>query len=124
MMIKKLLIAAMLAGSLGSVALPASAAVIIVQTAPPEPRSERVPQARRGYVWVPGYWDYRGDKHRWVRGSWMRNRHGYVYQQPTWQERDGHWQMQRGAWTRGKRDNDGDGVPNRDDKRPNNPNRN
>ncbi|MET3133489.1 hypothetical protein AAKU55_003779 [Oxalobacteraceae bacterium GrIS 1.11] len=121
-MIKKLLLAAMLAGSLGGVTLPASSAVIVVQTAPPELRSERVPEARRGYVWAPGYWDWRGNRHQWVRGSWMRERTGYVYRQPKWEERDGHWQMQRGNWARG--DKDGDGVPNGVDKHPNNPNRN
>ena len=121
-MMKKLLIAAMLAGSLGSVTLPSSAAVIVVQTAPPPPRAERMPEARRGYVWVPGYWDWRGNRHVWVKGSWMRERRGYTYQQPKWEERDGHWQMQRGNWKRG--DRDGDGVPNRVDRQPDNPARN
>ncbi|MES2261173.1 MAG: YXWGXW repeat-containing protein [Pseudomonadota bacterium] len=122
---KKLLIAAMLAGSLGSVTMPSSAEVIVVRTAPPAPRSERVPEARRGYVWAPGYWNWSGNRYVWKRGSWVRERHGYVYHAPTWQERDGRWAMQRGSWERGPNgDRDHDGVRNRDDARPNNPNRN
>ena len=122
-MMKKLLIAAMIAGSLGSIAAPAISAVIIVREAPPEPRAERTPPPRRGYVWAPGHWDWRNNHHVWVRGAWIRDRKGYHYTAPAWQERDGRWEMQRGNWARGQRDNDGDGVPNRRDERPNNPNR-
>ncbi|WP_426173070.1 hypothetical protein [Massilia sp. TWR1-2-2] len=55
-------------------------------------------------------------------------RKGYVYQPPQWEQRDGGWRMQRGGWQRGERadgrsDRDGDGVPKRDDARPNDPNR-
>lgn len=122
-MIKRLLLAAALAGSLGTVTMPATSAVILVQKAPPEPRSERIPPARRGYVWAPGHWDWRGNRHVWVGGKWMRDRKGYVYNPPEWRERDGRWEMRRSEWRRGNRDNDGDGVRNRDDARPNNPNR-
>lgn len=121
-MMKKLLIAAMLAGSLGSVTIPSSAAVVVVREAPPQPRSERTPPPRRGYLWVPGHWDWKQNHHAWVKGSWLRDRPGYVYHQPTWEERDGRWHMARGNWARG--DRDGDGVPNRVDNHPNNPNRN
>jgi hypothetical protein len=42
-----------------------------------------------------------------------------------WVERDGRWAYQAGRWERGNRnrDRDGDGVPNRMDRAPNNPNR-
>lgn len=121
---KQLLLAALVAGSFGSIALPAGADVVVVQTAPPPPRTERVPPPRRGYVWAPGHWEWRGGHHVWVNGSWLRERRGYVYHAPTWVERDGRWVMERGAWVRGGgRDRDGDGVPNRYDARPNNPNR-
>lgn len=134
-MLKKLLIATLVAGSLGTVALPAAAEVIIVREAPPALRNERVPEARRGYTWIPGHWEWRRNHHTWVRGIWVRDRRGYHYQQPTWAERDGRWEMTRGNWARGDRDRDGvpnrmdrdkdgDGVPNRRDERPNNPNRN
>lgn len=118
---KKIMIAALLASALGGIAAPASSAIVIVREAPPEPRAERVPQARRGHVWVPGHWDWRGNRHVWVKGKYIRSRSGYVYNAPRWEERDGGWYMARGQWAR--RDRDGDGVPNRLDSRPNNPNR-
>jgi hypothetical protein len=131
----KLLLAGLAAGTFGSVAAPAAMAdTIIVREAPPPPRSERIPQARRGYVWAPGHWEYRHGRYVWTRGTWLRERHGYAYNAPTWVERDGRWVMERGGWRRGDRDGDGirnghdrdrdgDGVPNRMDSRPNNPNR-
>jgi hypothetical protein len=56
-----------------------------------------------------------------VRGNWIRARHGYAYQAPAWEERDGQRHIRRGAWERTRRDRDG--VPNRYDDKPNNPNR-
>jgi hypothetical protein len=121
---KKFLIAALVAGSFGAIAMPAaSAADVIIRTAPPPPRNEVVPPPRHGYVWAPGHWEYRRGHHVWVAGSWLRERHGYTYHAPNWVERDGHWVMERGGWNRGGRDSDRDGVPDRHDARPNNPNR-
>jgi hypothetical protein len=132
-MIKKTLLATLFAASLGAVAAPAAAAVYVT-VAPPAPRYEVAPQPRRGYTWVPGYWDWRGNRHIWVSGHWVRERHGYHYSQSRWVERDGRWYMERGAWRRGDRDRDGianyqdrdrdgDGVRNRDDRAPDNPRR-
>ena len=118
---KKLLIAAMVAGALGSVAVSASAREIVIRVAPPELRVETVPAARRGYQWAPGYWNWSGRRHVWVKGNWMRDRPGYMYHQPAWEQREGNWHIQRGNWSRN--DRDGDGVPNRYDSRPDNPNR-
>ena len=135
-MMKKLLLAALVAGSFSAVSMPAfSATTIIVREAPPELRTERVPQARRGYVWAPGHWEWKRNRHVWVKGYWVKARRGYVYDAPEWRERDGRWEMRRGGWRRGDRDGDGvpngrdrdrdgDGVPNRADDRPNNPVRN
>ena len=119
-MIRKVILAAVLAASFGSIATPANAA-IFVQIAPPPPRVEVAPQPRRGYVWVAGHWDWRNNHHQWVRGTWLRERRGYQYSQPAWVERDGRWTMERGSWRRG--DRDGDGVPNRQDRRPDDPRR-
>src|SRR6185369_15162336 len=57
-MLRKTLIAAVLAATLGPLAAPAFSAVV-VRVAPPPPREEVVPAPRRGYTWVNGYWDYR-----------------------------------------------------------------
>jgi len=120
-MIRKLMLAAILAGSLGTIATTA-AAVIYVRVAPPEPRVEVVPQPRRNHVWAAGHWEWKNRQHVWVAGHWVKARQGYRYNQPAWAERDGRWYMTRGAWQRG--DSDGDGVRNSQDRAPNNPNRN
>jgi hypothetical protein len=102
--------------------------IVVVRTAPPAPRHESVPQARRGYEWVPGNWNWSGRRYVWTRGHWEKARRGYVYHQPAWVQDGDRWHMNRGGWQRGERadgrsDRDHDGVPNRDDARPNNPNR-
>jgi hypothetical protein len=118
---KKFLLAALVASAFGTFSLPSTARVVVVQTAPPPPREEAAPAPRRGYTWVAGHWEWRNNKHMWVRGTWIRERRGYHYTQPTWVENGGRWEMKRGGWARG--DRDGDGVPNAVDNRPNNPNR-
>ena len=136
-MIRKALLAAMLAASVGSIALPALSAERGMRNGPPASREEAIPQPRRGHLWVPGHWD-RNDRNRyvWVKGTWVRERRGMHYVNSQWAERDGRWHMQRGGWRRGNRDQDGDGIPNRADRdrdgdgvsnrrddAPNNPNR-
>lgn len=133
-MIKKILLASAVVASLGSISVPASAA-IYVDVAPPAPRAEIVPAPRRGYTWAPGYWDWRANRHVWIEGHWVRERSGYAFVEPRWIQRDGRWYMERHGWERRAmrdrdrdgvpnrfdRDKDGDGVPNRFDSRPNNP---
>lgn len=121
MLMKRMLLAATLSASLGSVAVPAGSAVVIVREAPPPPRVERVPETRRGVVWAPGYWDWKRNRYVWVRGKWIRDRTGDVYNPPAWEERNGRWYITRSNWVR--HDRDRDGVPNGLDARPNNPNR-
>ena len=122
-MIRKILLAAVVAASLGGVTVPAAAADIYVRREPPPPREEVVPAPRRGYAWAPGYWDWRGKRHVWHAGSWVRERPGHRYRETRWVERDGRWYLSRGRWER-MRDRDGDGVPDRFDRRPDNPRRN
>ncbi len=124
MKFKKTLIAVMCAASLGAVSLPMTASAdtrIYFNSAPPEPRHERIPAARKGYIWSPGYWNARGNRHVWQAGHWERSRAGYHRVHPTWVQRDNRWQLERGRWNRGDRDRDG--VPNAYDRAPNNPSR-
>ncbi len=85
----------------------------LIGVAPPRARYERRPSARSGYVWVPGYWDWRGNRHEWVSGTWIPGRPGYTYSQPRWMQQDGQWYMEQGRWVdaRGSNDGDRDGVP-------------
>jgi hypothetical protein len=120
---KRKFLGTLLAVSLGSLVGSVGAQThIIVRTAPPPPREERIPPGRRGYVWANGYWDWNGRRYVWRPGHWERARAGHHYRPDRWVERNGSWVRERGGWQRG--DRDGDGVPNRMDSRPNNPNRN
>jgi hypothetical protein len=143
---RKILVSALLASSIGIIPAVASADVgIFLDVAPPAPRYEVVPAPRAGYIWAPGYWDWRNGRHVWVRGHWERERRGYYYHPQRWEQRDGRWTLERGRWDRERyvdsrrgergdrdrdgvpnrvdRDKDGDGVPNRYDAAPNNPRR-
>jgi hypothetical protein len=105
-----------------------------IRVAPPAPRHEWVPAARPGYVWAPGYWDYRYNQYHWVSGHWERERTGYYYTAPTWVQDGDRWRLERHGWRRGDRDHDGvpnaydrdrdgDGVRNSRDAHPDNPRR-
>ena len=136
-MFKPTLLALSLAAGLAAIAPGVvSAQSYTVRIAPPEPRQQVAPAPRRGYVYVPGYWNWNAQRNRhvWMQPTWVRERPGYVYYQPRWVERDGRWGMHRGAWARGDRDRDGvpnrmdrdrdgDGVRNRNDRAPDNPRR-
>jgi hypothetical protein len=93
-----------------------------VRVAPPAPRHEAAPRARRGYEWAPGSWDWNGHNYAWSRGHWERARNGYAFQARTWERADGGWRQNRGGWV--KHDRDHDGVPNRADAHSDNPMRN
>lgn len=71
---------------------------IVISSAPPEPLYERAPGHRRGYVWTPGYWDWRGHRHEWVGGHWVAERPGYAYVAPAWHQRHGGWYLEPGRW--------------------------
>jgi len=122
---RKLLLGAIVSASLGAVALPAAAAGIYVDIAPPAPRYEVTPAPRAGYVWIPGYWDYEGHRHVWRKGHWEHERHGYTWVPSRWEQRDGKWALERGRWEHehvaSNHDRDADGVPNRFDNHPDNP---
>lgn len=119
---KKLYVASVIAATFAAAALPAAAKTnidLVVNVGPPAVRYEPVPVARVGYVWTPGYWDWRHGKYYWVRGQYVRHRHGYAYQPASWVEHGGQWRYVAPAWNRN--DRDFDGVPNRYDRAPDNP---
>jgi hypothetical protein len=119
MFTKKVLVSALFAaGVIGAVATPlSSSAQVYLQIGPPAVRYEAVPAPRDGYVWSNGVWQYDGSTHVWAPGEWQAARPGYTYSQPRWVENNGRWGYQASRW-----DRDGDGVPNRLDRAPDNPN--
>jgi hypothetical protein len=87
---------------------------VVIGSAPPAPMYEAVPAPRRGYVWAPGHWEWRGHRHEWVGGYWIAERPGYAYNAPAWYRRDGGWYYEPARWTPyGGRDRDRDGIPDR-----------
>jgi len=106
--------------SLGTLAtLPATAqAQVVIQIAPPPPRAERIPPPRRGQVWAPGHWEWRGQRHVWIGGRYLQARPGYAYRNPAWEQHGERWEMRRGGWDRDRR-----GGPDRHDHRPHDPHR-
>jgi len=138
-MLKKTLVCTALAlGSLAGLAPAVAQAQItaIVRVAPPPPVEELTPDARPGYIWAPGYYEWRDDRYVWRRGHWMAERSGYEYREPRWVQRgNGEWYLVGGDWVergdrfayghRGDRfarrfgpygDLDRDGILNKDDR--------
>jgi hypothetical protein len=114
----RLLLGAMMI-SAGAFSLP-SFAQIYIETAPPARRVERF-EARPGQVYVAGSWQWVNGKHEWVPGHYVSERRGYRYENDRWVQHDNNkWMYQRGGWAQ---DSDGDGVPDRSDRRPNDPTR-
>jgi hypothetical protein len=96
---KKLIVAGMVAVALGSVSIPAAARVdVFVNVAPPAPVVEVVPGPQVGFVWAPGFWEWRNGRHFWVAGHYIRHRPGYVYESGRWAEHGGRWAFTRPGW--------------------------
>jgi len=134
MMNKRTLVVGLLALSAAGWMGGAAAQEIVIRIAPPAPRVERIPPPRHGYVWVPGAWDYSGNRYVWRTGRWEAERHGYRYREDRWEQHNGGWVRVRGGWDRDPgpdhghghghgHDRDRDGVPDRFDHHPNNPHR-
>lgn len=114
---RKLILGSLVAATLAGISIPAAARTNVdfsLHFGPPAAPVEYVPAPRRGYVWVSGYWDWRGHRHHWVRGHWKRHRPGYYYEPARWVHRGGRYHYGAARW----RDADRDGVPNRYDRAP------
>ena len=92
--------AAVLASATALLALPAQAASVVVEIAPPAPQVEVVPVARPGYMWVGGHYEWRHHNYFWVPGSYVVLRPGYHYVQPQWVQVGHRWNYVPGNWAR------------------------
>ena len=98
---KALLLGLCLTAGAGTAPMLVSAAVIVdVDVAPPPVRIETVPPPRGGYVWAPGYYEWRGREHVWVGGRYIRERRGYHWVPDRWEQRGPHWHREAGHWER------------------------
>jgi len=98
---KALLLGLVLAVGAGSLPTIASAGVAIdIDVAPPPVRVEPVPEPRVGFVWAPGYWEWRDHAHVWVPGHYIHERRGYHWVPARWEQRGPHWHHEPGHWER------------------------
>jgi len=128
----KTLMGAAFAAALLGFGAAAQAQVTTITIAPPAPRHEVVPAPREGWVWAPGHYQWRHGEYLWTEGHWMRERSGYEFREPRWVQRgNGEWVLVGNNWERRYdehhhargHDFDRDGVPDRFDRYPRNPNR-
>ena len=86
-------------GAIGATSIPAHAQVVVVE--PPAPPVEAIPAAPyEGAVWAPGYYEWRGRRHVWIGGHYMRGRPGYHWAPHAWVHEGRGWRMHRGRWER------------------------
>jgi hypothetical protein len=98
---KALLLGLCIAASAVSAPAVTFAGVIVdVDVAPPPLRVEEVPPPRAGFVWAPGYWEWRGGQHVWIGGRWVGERRGYHWVPDRWEQRGPHWHHYVGHWER------------------------
>ncbi|MBZ5602987.1 MAG: YXWGXW repeat-containing protein [Acidobacteriia bacterium] len=69
-------------------------------TPPPPMRGEVVGVAPGpGYVWVNGYWGWRGNAYSWVPGYYARPPHAHaVWVSPRWDRDRGRYRFREGHW--------------------------
>src|SRR5512146_2238544 len=53
------------------------------RAAPPAIRYERHAE-RRGYVWIPGNYEWQGGAYVWAPGRYEAERHGWRWREPRW----------------------------------------
>lgn len=90
-LIKRLLLAAVVASSIAGFAGEAFAQPPYPPL--PPPRYEVVPPPRGPrFIWEPGHWQWTGVQYAWVPGRYIARRPHYAQYAP------GHWEARRGAW--------------------------
>ena len=99
---RMLIVTGMVAATLGSISIPAAARsnvdLFVNIGPPPMPVVEAVAAPRVGFVWVPGFWEWRHRRHIWVAGHNSRPRPGVGYEPARRIERDGRWGYVRPGW--------------------------
>jgi len=75
-------------------------AQVVVRVGPPAPPREVVPVAPAArYVWVPGYYRYRGGAYVWMPGRYVIPPHHYTRWVPGyWVPRGGGYVWVKGYW--------------------------
>jgi WXXGXW repeat (2 copies) len=99
-----LICAWVLQGPAGCVVVPDQGHAVdgVVMVAPPPARVEVIgtPPSPE-YVWMPGYWNWVGDRHVWVAGRWSPPKPGRHWVADQWVRQGDGWRMKAGHWERG-----------------------
>ena len=71
-----------------------------VAYAPPAPRYGVVGVAPGpGFVWIDGYWGWRGNSYAWIDGRWDRPPHGRrAWVRGEWRHEGHGWRFHEGHW--------------------------
>jgi hypothetical protein len=75
--------------------------VYYATTPPPPVRVEAAfgPAPGPGYVWVNGYWGWRGSAYAWMPGRYVRPPHPHsVWVEPRWERRGERYRFYEGRW--------------------------
>jgi len=82
------------------VAPPAQGGQVLVVTAPPPPRREVVyAPPGPGFIWINGYWAWRGGRYVWIAGRYERPPRGQNrWHEPRWERRGGNYIFIEGRW--------------------------
>ena len=68
------------------------------RVAPPRAREERHEAFRKGYAWIGGRHEWRGDHYEWIGGGWQAERRGRRWRDARWDQRDGEYVYLDGGW--------------------------
>ena len=70
-----------------------------VMVAPPPLRTEYVDQPPVvGQIWIGGFWNWSGHRHKWVPGHREAPRAGYRWEPHRWEREGEHWRLNGGRW--------------------------
>src|SRR2546425_2322857 len=98
---RKLLLAPVVFVALAGLSACAGNGYYAVRTAPPPPRAYGIVGVAPGpgYVWIDGFWDWRGGNWRWMNGYWGRRpRPRAVWVRPYWEPHGRGYRFHRGYW--------------------------
>jgi hypothetical protein len=65
---------------------------------PPPPVAEPIGEARPGFIWLPGYQDWRDGRYVWIAGHWEPERPQERWHPGRWERHGNHWMWRPGRW--------------------------
>src|SRR5688572_12483754 len=86
----------------GSARVSGPVAYVEVEEEPPPPRVVHY-EARPGFIWIEGRWNWSGGRWVWMDGRYERERVGYVYAPGRWERRGRRHVWIDGRWNAGAR---------------------